>query len=285
MDPRISVVIATRNRRATLARTLDRLLALPESPPVIVVDNASTDGTAEFVREGHPRVRLIALPQNLGAAARTVGVEAAEAPYIAFCDDDSWWEPGALARISDGFDAHPRLAVIAARVLVGPEGILDPTCVAMAASPLPGSEDLPGPSVLGFVACGAAVRRAAFLQVGGFERRFGIGSEEGLLAIDLASAGWSLAYLDEAVAYHHPDVSGPRPGRRRIDVRNELWSVWLRRPLPAVIGRTARALTASMADPDVRLGLLDALKGIPWIARSRRVIPRHVEKSLRRLGH
>ncbi len=190
-----------------------------------------------------------------------------------------------MSRIAETFDAHPWLALVAARVLVGPDMILDPTCIAMASSPLPKIQGLPGPSILGFFACGAAVRRNAFLEMGGFEERFNLGGEGRLLAIDLAAAGWLLAYLEEAIAHHHLDVSGPRPGRRRRQLRNALWSVWLRHSLPAVIGRTAQALTASMTDPDVRSALFDAVKGLPWIVRNRRVIPRKVESDLRRLGH
>jgi GT2 family glycosyltransferase len=284
MDPRISLVIATRNRRVSLDRTLRHLLALPESPRIVVVDNASSDATAEFVREAHPPVRLIVLPRNMGAAARTVGVRATESDYVAFSDDDSWWAAGSLSKIADKFDAHSRLALVAARVLVGPDETVDPLCLAMASSPLPTRNGVPGPTVLGFLACGAAVRRQAFLDAGGFEGRYGVGGEEELLAIDLTAAGWSLVYCADAIAYHHPDVSAPRPGRRRRQIRNGLWSVWLRRSLPTVIGRTARAVSAGNRDPEARLGILDALSGLPWIVRNRRVISRDLECALRRLG-
>ncbi|HEY2159399.1 MAG TPA: glycosyltransferase, partial [Isosphaeraceae bacterium] len=230
MDPRVTVVIATRNRWAELGPTLERLRALPEAPGVIVVDNGSTDGTCDLVRDDHPWACLVELGENLGAAARTVGARAAGSPYLAFNDDDSWWAPGSLALAADRLDAHRQLALIAARVLVGEAEALDPSCAAMAASPLPRAADLPGRAVLGFLACGAVVRRSAFLDVGGFEPRFGVGGEEELLAIDLASAGWGLSYCDDIIAHHHPRSSGPRPGRRRVEVRNALWTTWLRRP-------------------------------------------------------
>src|SRR5206468_1912268 len=83
----------------------------------------------------------------------------------------------------------PRMALLAARVLVGPAAVIDPTCEAMARSPLPPRADSPGPSILGFLACGAVVRRSAFLAVGGFAGRFGVGGGEELLGIDLALAG------------------------------------------------------------------------------------------------
>ncbi|OMQ15783.1 hypothetical protein A7K94_0207135, partial [Modestobacter sp. VKM Ac-2676] len=65
---------------------------------MIVVDNASADGTADAVRAATPRVDVLGLPANAGAVARTDGVRRATTPYVAFADDDSWWEPGALQR-------------------------------------------------------------------------------------------------------------------------------------------------------------------------------------------
>lgn len=285
MDPRISVVIATRDRRVSLDATLGHLGALAEAPRVIVVDNGSGDDTVAHVRSAHPGVRVIALGSNRGAAARTCGVELADTPYVAFSDDDSWWEPGALGRAADLLDAYPRLGLLAAHVLVGPSGRTDPTCLAMAGSPLEARVALPGPSVLGFLACGAVVRRSAYLEVGGFEARFGVGGEEELLAIDLASRGWGLAYAEQVVARHVPGASGPRPGRRRIQSRNALWSTWLRRPLSTVLRRTARLAGDAVRDPAARAALGDALIGLPWVIRGRRPIPPEVERDLARLGH
>ncbi|HEU4702255.1 MAG TPA: glycosyltransferase family 2 protein, partial [Conexibacter sp.] len=181
---RIAVAIATRNRRAPLLVTLAQLRALPERPPLMVVDNASTDGTAAAVRERFPDATVLALPENRGAAARNAAAQALATPYVAFADDDSWWEPGALTRAVELLDAHPRLGLLAARVLVGAERRLDPTCAEMARSPLSDAAgaSAPGVPVLGFVACGAVVRRSAYLHVGGFDAHYGIGGEERLLA-------------------------------------------------------------------------------------------------------
>src|SRR4051812_20596984 len=207
------VVVVTRNRRATLLETLRHLEALPERPPLCVVDNASTDGTASAVSADHPHVKLVRLARNEGTGARNTGAAALGTPLVAFCDDDSWWEDGALTVAGDAFRRHPRLGLLGACVLVGSDRALDPTCAAMAASPLTATGPLPGPPVLGFLACGAVVRRAALDAVGGFERRFGTGGEEQLLALDLAAAGWDLAYMPEVRAFHHPAATGPRAAR------------------------------------------------------------------------
>jgi GT2 family glycosyltransferase len=282
-DPRVCVVVATRNRSASLLDTLARLGALPERPAIVVLDNASTDGTVAAVRRRHPEVDLVALSVNQGGAARTLGARRACAPYIGLSDDDSWWAPGALARAADLLDAHPRLAAVAARVLVGPEQRLDPTCAEMAASPLPGDPSLPGRPVLGFIACGAVVRRSAFLQAGGFHARLGVGGEEELLAIDLAAAGWALAYVDTLVAYHHPSPVRDRVARRRVTLRNALWSTWLRRRVGGALRRTVRLLGPAVGDPHLWPAVLEALRGIPWVIRERRAVPPTLECALRAL--
>jgi len=280
----VAVVIATRNRGPELLGTLARLRALQERPPIVVVDNGSTDGTAELVRTGHPDVRVVGLRRNWGGAARTIGARLVDSPYVAFSDDDSWWAPGALGRAAELLDRHPRLAVLAARVLVGPDRRRDPVCDEMAHSPLGRAADLPGPSVLGFIACGAVVRRAAFLEVGGFHARLGVGGEEELLAVDLAARGWGLAYVDEVVAHHHPSPSRDPSGRRRVQVRNALWSAWLRRPLGGAARQTARLAALAVHQPGASSGLVLALLGLPWVLRERRPVPHELEAALRTLA-
>ena len=208
--PDVSVVVASRNRRAELLATIPR-----HEAPVVLVDNASTDGTAAAVRQAHPEVTVLALDRNEGAYARTRGVARAGTPFVAFADDDSWWAPGDLARAVAIMRAHPRLAVLNARILVGPEERLDPVCTEMAASPLGTPPDLPGPALLGFVACGALVRTDAFDAVGGFDSVVRFPGEEERLALDLAAAGWGLAYVDSVTVHHHPSPRRDAPGAGR----------------------------------------------------------------------
>jgi GT2 family glycosyltransferase len=282
-EARVSVVVLTRDRLPELLATLDHLRALPEKPKVVVVDNASSDGTPQAVRSRYPEVEVVLLDRNLGAAGRNVGVGRVDTPYVAFSDDDSWWAPGSLSRAADLLDAHPRLGVLAARILVGPEQREDPICAEMSAGPLPVEPDLPGAPVLGFLACAAVARRSAYLQAGGFDPRLQIGGEEELLATDLASRGWGLAFVEEVVAHHHPSTARDAHARRRIGIRNTLWFLWLRRPAPSAARRTLGLLRTLPRDAVSLAGLVDALRGLPWVARRRRVVPPHVESMLRAL--
>src|SRR4051794_29131896 len=154
----LAVVIATRNRRASLLVTLERLAALPERPPVVVVDNASTDGTVHAVRREFPATEVLSLTENRGAAARTVGVRHVRTRYVAFSDDDSWWAPGMLTHAPEILAASPGVGLPAAGVLGGPEEREAPACAQGADSPLRVRRALPGPPVLGFIACGAVAR-------------------------------------------------------------------------------------------------------------------------------
>jgi GT2 family glycosyltransferase len=275
----VGIVVATRNRRADLLRALARHAAAPERPPVVVVDNASTDGSPAAVRTRHPDVEVIALPENRGAAARTVGVRLLRTPVVAFSDDDSWWAPGALGRIAAAFDADPDLGLVAGRILVADEGRVDPTCAAMAASPLAQAPGRPGTRVLGFVACGAAVRRSAYLAAGGFHPRLMVGGEETLLALDLAAAGWRLAYREDVVAHHHPRPDASRDRREATVLRNRLWAAWLRRPPASALHETVVALRGATPAAAAR-ALPAALRGAGWVARARHVIPPAVAADL-----
>jgi GT2 family glycosyltransferase len=274
----VTTVVMTRNRWPDLRRTLPR-----HDRPVIVVDNGSRDGTPALVRTHFPDVDVVAAGHNLGATARNLGVSRASTPYVAFADDDSWWEPGALARAAGALDAHPRLAVVAGRVVVEPDQQPDPICRLMEQSPLARRRDgLPGPAVRGFLACGAVVRRDAFLAAGGFDDVVFFMGEEDRLAIDLVDAGWELAYLADVVAHHDPSPqSRDRHDRAARATRNRVLTAVMRRPWP-VVGRTL--VDALRSGPPGRHGARSALPLLTRALRRRRRTSSRVEDELRLLA-
>jgi GT2 family glycosyltransferase len=270
---RVAVVIATYNRCPELLTTLRALAAMPEQPPVVVVDNASTDGTADAVRREHPCATVIRLDSPRGSSARNRGVEAVDVPYVAFADDDSWWEPGALATAADLFDRHPRLGLVAAKVLVGPDRRVDPISEDMARTPWPAEADLPGVPILGFLACAAVVRREAFVQAGGFHELAGFGGEETLLAMDLAAAGWGLSYVEEVVAVHHPSPVRNPEARGAQELGNTLLRSWLRLPLRDALAATRRGLAEAGNTAPARRTVARTVRALPALLRARRVAP------------
>jgi GT2 family glycosyltransferase len=272
----VTVVVASRNRRDDLLASLPR-----HEAPVVLVDNASTDDTVDAVRDAHPEVTVLTLERNVGARARTVGVERAGTEFVAFADDDSWWAPGSLARAVELLRAHPRCALVNARILVGADERLDPVCTEMAQSPLGTPPDLPGPSILGFVACAAIVRTEAFAAVGGFDPVVRFPGEEERVALDLAAAGWGMAYVEEVVVHHHPSLRRHSPAERKAAIwRSKLLTAVMRLP----VGDVVRLHATALRERPGRVGLFRGLRDVPAAVRRRRRIPAWLDDQLRLLA-
>ncbi|MER7451273.1 glycosyltransferase [Nocardia beijingensis] len=277
---RMTVVIITRNRREQLLHTLAHMTALPDAAPIILVDNGSTDGTAAAVAAAFPSVQLIRSADNLGAVARNIAVERVATPYVAFCDDDTRWQPGALTRAADLLDRYPGLGSVTGRCLVAPDLREDPITPELRYSPVAGPDWLPGPALLGVMAALSAFRVSAFRQVGGFSRRLWFGGEEELLALDLAAYGWWMCWVEDIVIHHEPSTTRDPTHRRRLGIRNTLWTLWLRRPARSAARRTAVVLRSAPADLTTAAAVLDTLRGMPWVLRERKVLPPRVEAGL-----
>ncbi len=120
----LAIVIVSYNACADLARTLE---SLAQAPPaltheVIVVDNASTDGSPAMVREHWPRVRLIVAAGNLGfARANNLGIRATDSDLVLLLNSDTVVPPGAIDRLAADLRAHPEAAIAGPR-LVDAEG-------------------------------------------------------------------------------------------------------------------------------------------------------------------
>lgn len=279
-DPRVAIVLITFNGARRIATSLERLLELPEAPQVVVVDNGSSDGTAEFVRRRFPRVTLIEAGANLGASARTLGVRAVDAPYVAFAEDDSWYAPGALARAADILDRHPEIGLLQAHVLVGPDQRPDQLHEDMVGTQVTDAPRLPGHPILSFLEGTCIMRATAYLAVGGYDPRLFVGGVEEHLAADLLSAGWKLRYTPEIIAYHHPDHDAPPAMVRRLGVRNTLWFAWNRRPRRPALRWSLHVLWQSGPNLDTIMGLGLALAGLPRMLLRRRPLPGDVEDKM-----
>ncbi|MGD9255575.1 MAG: glycosyltransferase family A protein, partial [Chromatiales bacterium] len=108
MTGTISVIIPTCNRVETLPRALDSVLAQTLSvDEVIVVDDGSTDGTADLVRASYPQVRLLQQPNRGVSAARNRGIRKATGDWIAFLDSDDRWLPAKLEAQFRLIEQHP----------------------------------------------------------------------------------------------------------------------------------------------------------------------------------
>jgi GT2 family glycosyltransferase len=201
-------------------------------------------------------------------------------PYVAFCDDDGWWERDGLERAARLLDEHPRLALVNARIMVGDQGALDPISAEMASSPLPETDGVPGTVLFSFMGGAAVVRVSAYEQVGGYHPAFFIGGEEETLAWPLLKAGWSMRYRDDVVMHHHPSLAN-FSGLRHFGIRNTLWNSWLHRPPAGALRWTIFLLRSSPKNRDLVRGLWLAARGVPWVLRRRRPMSPDLDAGVR----
>jgi GT2 family glycosyltransferase len=274
------IVIVTYNRAGALRQTLERLHDLPERPPLLVIDNGSTDETERTCKPFGSRVRFFKLRRNIGAAARTIGAREAGTPFVAFCDDDCAWMPGSLQLGVDLFKRHPDVAVLNGRVLIGETDRPDPACQEMRAAG--NIEGLPGVPIVYFMAGASVMRRAPFLDAGGYDARYFIGAEESLLSLDLAARGWQIWYCDDLIVRHYASPLNRDPEtRRRLIMRNRLWTTLLRRSAVSALQMLAHYAKLACSDRIARAALREAIAALPWILRERKPIPFELERRVR----
>ena len=226
--PLVSFVISTFNRCDVLQRTLDHVgrCGLPDDQfEIIVVDNASTDGTAGAVRQRFPQVKLLEQSENRGSCAKNAGVEIARGKYVVFLDDDSYPWPGSIARMMRHFRADKSLAAAGFKVHLT-DG--NQECSAY-------------PDV--FIGCAVGFRKQALQEVGGLPDDFFMQAEEYDLSLRLLEAGWNVRTFDD-LHVTHLKTPGARSSSRtmRLDVRNNLTLVARYFPGPWML-RYARAWT------------------------------------------
>ncbi len=273
---RVTVVLLTYNCAHRIAPVLDHLADLGIA--VIAVDNASTDGTLAALQE-RQGIDVVAMATNIGAAARNEGLLRAGTPYVAFCDDDGWYDRDGLVAAADFLDRYERLALVNARILVKQEQYLDPISAEMAASPLPDTAGIPGPVLVSFMGGACVVRVSAYREVGGYDPEFFLGGEEETLSFKLLKAEWQMRYLPSAVMYHRPSVANA-PRLRPFGLRNTLWNTWLHRRFCSALRHTVFTLADAPKNRDTVRGVLMAARGIGWVARRRDPMPADIDASI-----
>jgi len=226
---RVTVVIVTYQSRGTIDLAL-RGLAAPHARGLlecVVVDNASSDGTARHIAEAWPWVRLVASGSNLGfGRGCNLGFRSVSTPYVLFLNPDAEIGGDAIATLISFMDAHFD-AAIAAPAILDDDGGLQHSGMLMTPGVLVrsalGQEPiyrnsrpiLPhGPSRETDWVCGAImlIRSDAFRAVSGFDPRFFLYFEETDLCLRLRQAGYTIWTVGSAVASHSCGASAKAEG-------------------------------------------------------------------------
>ena len=229
-EPGVSVVVVTWQGAHLLPECLDSLAAQTVAHEVLVVDNASTDATAEVLL-GYPGVRVLRTERNLGfAGGADLGLRAAGTEFVALLNNDAVAEPTWLAELLAEITVHPRVAAVTSLLLLAgtdPPVVNNAGVVVLpslygadrAAGADPATVAEPA-EVFGFSGGAALLRRSAALSVGGFPVPFFLYYEDTDLSWRLRLAGWSIRYRPTAVVRHRHAATSDR-GSRMFSFYNE----------------------------------------------------------------
>jgi len=234
----LSVSIVNTNSRELLLACLESLA--PVEAEIVVLDNASEDGSAAAVRERFPHVRVIEQEHRAGFGSNhNTVIGATTGRYVYVLNEDTTADDWSFERITEYLDAHPQVAALGPR-LVYPDGRLQdsawrfptPLVSTMGLATLGqlGVKQSKGASVrpVDWVMGAALVlRREALDQVGLFDEDFFLYSEEVDLQARLRQAGWETHYFPELTVVHHESqFSAGIPERRIIEMWRSRHRYW-----------------------------------------------------------
>lgn len=263
----VAVVIVTHNTRDDVLACLD---SLPEAGAgeIVVVDSGSTDGSVAAVQEAHPEVEVVAL-DNVGyGRGANAGVARTTAPIVVVANADTRFAPGSLRELAGAFDEDPRIGAVGPLVRY-PDGRHQasarrfPTLGQAAGHALlglwwPGNpwtrsyrmldEDPLAPRDVDWLSgCAMALRREAFVEVGGFDPGYFMFVEDVDLGYRLRQAGWRVRFHPHAQVVHA--VGASTSGARAAMV------VAHAKSLDRFYGRAYARGAGRLLRPFVRLGL------------------------------
>lgn len=207
--PLVSVNILAYNRRDEIRQTLTELQSVDypaEQLEILVVDNASTDDTKEMVECEFPDVKVIRVEPNRAVAGWNAGFEAGRGEYFLVLDDDSAPQSGLKDAIA--FLQHnPKVGILACQIVGGPFT----------------TQEWKSEECIGFIGCGALIRRGVIEKIGGFASWIHLYTHEWEFGLRALDAGFEIRYFDECVVRHRASEVNRSTRRSRLySTRNEL---------------------------------------------------------------
>jgi GT2 family glycosyltransferase/glycosyltransferase involved in cell wall biosynthesis len=240
-SPLVSILIVTWNRRRELARAIESALAQTvANKEVVVLDNASTDGTIEMVHQNYPGVYVVGAPRNLGCpSGRNLGFRHCRGAYIYLLDDDGWLKEDAVELCLRRMESDPAIGVVMARIHEVEDGRL------VKQHPV-GQEEAGYRS--DFIGCCSLVRRTALDAAGVFPEGYDRQGEETDLALRLLEAGYFCYHEPTAVMFHGRSPIGRDPRAIQFyTLRNSNRTALRRWPMPWCALRPLASLRHSLA--------------------------------------
>lgn len=236
--PQVAIVVISYNTRSLLLECLASVMASTKSASVelVVVDNASEDGSYEAAREACPQAMVIRNPTNLGfGAAANQAINQTVAPFILLLNSDARLAPEAFSAMFDLLNLNKRCGAAGCRLtgaqgetMVNARNFLTPFNQMFELLSIPKrthrlrlDANLTDCSVDWIEAACLIVRRAALDEAGLFDERFFMYSEDEDLCMRLRNHGWSICFTGRGTAIHHGSQSS---ANRRLDRLCQLYS-------------------------------------------------------------
>jgi GT2 family glycosyltransferase len=289
--PLVSVVILSYKRRGPIARVIESVLAQDyPALELIVVDNGSGPEMTTWLAAEFPQARLIALPHNIGAAARNYGIQAARGEFIVNLDNDVYFDrPDAIRRIIAGFGRHPAAGCLVFRVYHPETGRLH---VRDWCHPRPWQEAEAQEFETFYITEGAtAFRREVFHRVEPYWPELFIGHEGYDLGVRIMDAGYEIWYVPDVKVWHLASRE-TRPDWRPFYyyTRNLFPIVYRNYPLwQGLLHLAPRLIAFGLYSLQARcpgkylLGLRDGLRMLPGCRGLRRPVRKETLRRIREL--
>ena len=261
--PDASVIIVTRNRKDVAKRAVQSALAQEGDVEVLVLDDGSADGTLEYLKAAFPAVRMDRTEKQLGyIVQRNRAVEMSAAPFVFSLDDDAEFADNTTIKQTLTLFEEGRVGVVAIPFLNRyPDG--------QERKMTPDPPDSQGVWVTNtFIGTAFAVRRDAFLKIGGFQTALYHWGEESEYSQRLLDAGSVVALGRGGMIYHYPAGVGkyPRSNTRYI-YRNGVLIVWFNAPwllvLPLMAIRAGRYLIKGLCSPWALPAMFEGFAMVP----------------------
>lgn len=278
---RASVIIVSHNSRKDLEICLSSLIpTIQVQDELIVVDNASADGSAAFIAQNYPDVRLICNRKNLGFGwGCNLGASNAHGEYLVFLNPDTRVTPDWLDPLVDVLASDPEVGLVTPKILL----LSNPQCVNTCGNEIhisgltlcrgiglphtafPLREDVNAVSGAAF-----AIRKDLFISLGGFDEKFFMYMEDTDLSMRARLAGYRIIYTPDSVVYHDYTLAfGPHKtfyqerNRYLMLLKNFRWQTLLAL-LPALL--LVEVITWGFVLLIERRNLLNKIKAYAWLA-------------------
>lgn len=257
----LSVIVLSYNRRDVLRRTLGHLRAILPTiigdSETIVVENNSTDQSADMVASEFPAVRLLRLPENIGVAAFNRAAEIARGEFLLILDDDAWPDGPSLQSALEFLRSEDDVCASVALLPVHPAtGVVEWPFLSQPLTDWP------------FMGCGNLVRKSAWDSVGGYEESFFLYRNDTDLALKLLNCGYECVASPDRIVWHDSPHAA-RKSERWLELATKNWVLLARRhargwrlPFAIALGWLSSCRHAGFSLERVRLATRGMLIGI-----------------------